>query len=461
MKKLSKSPNLVKVFLSICLAFMLMHSANFYAYKDKDIKHIPEDKPKETSLEKSSDWLKNQTVEFLENKGQLMNTDNKPATNVLFKAEAPGLDLYITTTGLSYVFLKYEEEKHKGKRKREEKKRGREEDERKVTYERLDLNLVGATILSENILKEDTGMAYFNFLLAKDKVFNHVKKYRKITIKNVYSGIDWVLYNSSSNGFKYDFIVHPGADPKDIQLVYKSKRGLSIDANGNLLIETSFGTIEEKAPYSYIKESEKNIESKFKLISSQKKSGMYETCLGFDFNGKDYSSSTLIIDPQLVWSTFYGGTSYEGTLCIDTDPSGNVFLCGYLGSTNFPLLSMGTYFQSTAGSYSGFLVKFNNSGTLLWSTFFGPASETYLATDNLGNVYVCGSTFSTAFPTVNNNTYFQSSMSGGSDAFISKFDNLGNYVWGTYYGGSSSEEAASGASARFTKGVVRRASSAT
>ncbi|PBQ32168.1 hypothetical protein CNR22_10410 [Sphingobacteriaceae bacterium] len=443
MKKKATSPNSVKVFLTICLVFILMHSTNIYAYKDKNLKHITQEKPKpeEVSLAESSGWLKHQNVEFLENKGQIMNTDDKPATNVLFKAEAPGLDLYITKTGLSYVFLKYEEEKHKEKRKGEAKKEEREEE--KISYERLDLDLAGATILSENILKEDTGIAYFNFLLAKDNVINHVKKYRKITIKNVYPGIDWVLYNSSASGFKYDFIVHPGADPKNIQLVYKSKRSLSIDTKGNLLIPTSLGTIEEKAPYSYIKDSEKNIESKFKLISSQKKGGMYETSLGFDLGETNYSSTTLIIDPQLVWSTFYGGTSNEGTLCIDTDPSGNVFLCGYLGSTDFPLLSMGTYFQATPGTSSGFLVKFNNTGTLLWSTFFGPARVTYLATDKSGNVYVCGSTQYTAFPTVNNNTYFQSGLAGSDEAFISKFDNLGNYVWGTYYGGSGGDEASS------------------
>ena len=44
----------------------------------------------------------------------------------------------------------------------------------------------------------------------------------KIIIKNIYQGIDWMLYNSNQQGFKYDFIVHPGADYKKIELCYSS-----------------------------------------------------------------------------------------------------------------------------------------------------------------------------------------------------------------------------------------------
>ena len=43
---------------------------------------------------------------FIENKGQMMDLNNKPAPYVLFKAEVPNLNIWITTTGLTYEFLK-------------------------------------------------------------------------------------------------------------------------------------------------------------------------------------------------------------------------------------------------------------------------------------------------------------------------------------------------------------------
>lgn len=401
-------------------------------------------KPKgqQNDLDRASNWLKNQPVEFMENKGQMMNSEDKPALNVLFKAEVPGMEIYITKTGISYVFLKYEEVESEKERKRE---KFDEEDQEnvKVSYERIDLDLFGASILKENVLKEDTGIAYYNYIIEKGKTYSHVKKYKKVTIMNVYPGIDWVLYNSSATGFKYDFIAHPGAHVNQIQMVYNSKKELFIDESGNLNIEGMIGKVKEKAPYSYFSETRLKVESRFKLLSSKKKSGRYLTSIGFDIPDVQAVSQTLIIDPQLVWSTFYGGNSYEGTYTVDVDPFGNIFLCGYTNSANFPLQTMGTFFQSTFTSETGFILKFNNTGTLLWSTYFGPASATYLASDHLGNVFLCGTATSTLFPAVNASTYFQGSSGGGIDAFIAKFDNLGSCVWSTFYGGSNTDLATS------------------
>ena len=85
---------------------------------------------------------------------------------------------------------------------------------------------------------------------------------------------------------------------------------------------------------------------------------------------------------------------------------------------------MGTYFQSTLfpAPSSGFIVKFNNTGTLLWSTYFIGGTTNYLATDNSGNLFLCGTTASTLFPSTNAGTYFQPNQEGTNDAYIAKFD---------------------------------------
>ena len=60
-----------------------------------------------------------QNVSFLENKGQMMDTEGKPVPFVLFKAEASGMNVYITEKGLTYVFVKIEEDKKEEERELE------------------------------------------------------------------------------------------------------------------------------------------------------------------------------------------------------------------------------------------------------------------------------------------------------------------------------------------------------
>ena len=56
----------------------------------------------------AKEWLKNQPLAFVENKGQFTDSEGKPATNVLFRASYGNCDIYITTEGISYVFVKYD-----------------------------------------------------------------------------------------------------------------------------------------------------------------------------------------------------------------------------------------------------------------------------------------------------------------------------------------------------------------
>ena len=53
-----------------------------------------------------SQWVQQQPVQFLENKGQMTDMEGKPVPFVLFKAEAPCMNMYVTERGLTYVFIK-------------------------------------------------------------------------------------------------------------------------------------------------------------------------------------------------------------------------------------------------------------------------------------------------------------------------------------------------------------------
>ena len=70
---------------------------------------------------KADAWMEQtKQLGFQENNGQIVDTDGKQTNNVLYKAEAPGINIWVTTSGLTYQFLKFEEEKKESKAKKEE-----------------------------------------------------------------------------------------------------------------------------------------------------------------------------------------------------------------------------------------------------------------------------------------------------------------------------------------------------
>ncbi|MBI2269529.1 MAG: SBBP repeat-containing protein [Bacteroidetes bacterium] len=402
--------------------------------------------------EQMQNSLRNNPVQFLENKGQMVDMNGKPVPFVLFKAEAPGVNLFITEKGLTYMFFEPEDASTPISI------RENEEEETKIKWSRIDLELGGASIKKENIVTEGKSN-YFNqyFLGHCPNGITEVHSYEKITIKNVYSNIDWVFYNSNKTGFKYDFIVHPGADPNNIKLLYRSKNQLNIDEQGNIQIKTSYGRLTENAPVSYIQETKENIASHFiktKVITcntSDKGEG-YETQIAFNLQLSNFQ--TIVIDPQLVWGTFYGGNLIEGPMSVAIDNTGNLFVTGYTASIDFPVQNAGTYFDGiNTGDNDVFILKFSNSVMLIWATFYGGSGNEWgsaIATDPNGNVFVTGFIFKNSlnFPTCNGTAccvtcpmaYLQGAFAGGNyDMFMLKFSNSGNRLWATYYGGDSDD----------------------
>lgn len=103
-------------------------------------------------------------------------------------------------------------------------------------------------------------------------------------------------------------------------------------------------------------------------------------------------------------------------------------------------------YKINAERFAGFNVENYNKNLPLiidptqnWSTYYGGnnGDQSEGVTSNGSNVYITGNTQSTDLPTVAGS--FQSSNSGGKDLFITKFDNSGNHLWTTYYGGGSDD----------------------
>ena len=383
----------------------------------------------------------NQEVHFLENKGQMTDMDGNPIPFVLYKIEASNLDLFITEKGLTFVQFNIQ------------KTRSNNETVKMQNWERVDMELVGASIQKEHIVQEGMSNESYKYFLAHcPDGITDVHRFQKLTIKDVYPGIDWVLYNSNEKGFKYDFIVHPTADPNQIRMVYRSKEKPFLDEEGNLNFQTRFGSIQENAPVSYLKESKKNVPTQFiiketKPITFGKDEG-FETEINFNIQHSTFNiqHSTLVIDPKLEWATFMGASNNDdGFHAVEYDSNDNIYAVGYSYSNNYPTVDNGGYFQGTrSSSQDGVLSKFDANFNLEWSTYYGGNSSDMIrdiAIDNNNAVVFTGETRSTDFPVCTTCSGYSQSYQGSTESFIVKFDNTGQRIWATYFGGNYSDYA--------------------
>ena len=153
-----------------------------------------------------------------------------------------------------------------------------------------------------------------------------------------------------------------------------------------------------------------------------------------------------------IWSTYYGGTNNDEAIGCITDTQGNIYIGGITSSTNnisTPASHQVNYGgglgnNSTFGIGDAFLVKFDQSGTRQWGTYYGGSGDEYIyycAVDASGDIYFTGSTSTSSGTAITSVGCHQAIFGGGpSDAMLLKFNSTGQRLWGTYYGGVGAED---------------------
>ncbi|OLS17011.1 MAG: hypothetical protein HeimC3_49850, partial [Candidatus Heimdallarchaeota archaeon LC_3] len=154
--------------------------------------------------------------------------------------------------------------------------------------------------------------------------------------------------------------------------------------------------------------------------------------------GNDGFLSKFAPNGTLLFSTYVGGTLGDGIVHMSLDNTGNIYLSGSTGSTDFSTKNAfdNSYGGGIENEDDGFLTKISNNGTLLFSTYIGGALGDridQMSLDNTGNIYLSGETESTDFPTKN---AFDDSYGGGNDGFLAKFAPNGTLLFSTYVGGT-------------------------
>src|SRR5216110_1557886 len=353
--------------------------------------------------------------------------------DVRFLARGAGYSLFLTPTEAALTLTKQVSPARKPAA------HGKSEPRGAATGTALRISFAGANPRPRVTgLEELPGKA--NYFIGNDpaKWRTNVPTYAKVRYTDLYPRID-LLYYGNQRQLEYDLVVHPGADPTRIVLDIQGADRLQVDAQGDLVLQTTVGPIRQRKPviYQEIDGVRKDIPGGYVLKGEHQ--------VGYKVAAYD-ASQPLVIDPILSYSTYLGSSDEEGETRIAVDAAGNAYVAGETVSSNFPTTAGA--FQTTFGggvfsAGDAFVTKLNPTGSaLVYSTYLGGSSSDAgygIAVDAAGNAYVTGGTGSTDFPTTIG--AFQTTKGGGfRDAFVTKLNPTGSaLVYSTYLGGSGDD----------------------
>jgi hypothetical protein len=339
---------------------------------------------------------------FIENKGQVKNEKGLQDRSVLFTYATSEMDVFVRKSGLTYQFKRYNNEG--------------------VYAERVDVNWNGA---SERAVAKGLQESLYTENYFVDGKSNSVNAFREVRISNVYAGVDWRMY-ITENGLKYEFIAENAQAAKQISMQVEGAKELEKCSNGSVRILGEMGQVNDAKPVYF--NEEKSIEGNFIVVGNS-----------IQFEIPSNTTGELVLDPEVIWSSYYGGTGLDDSRGIFTEANGDYYLTGATNSTT--LISYLGYQGLLGGSNDVYVVKFNALNQRIWATYYGRTGSDVgndIVVDPYGGIYIAGSSSSmSGFASASQQIVYGG---GPRDGFVLKLFPDGTLEWCSYYGGSGDEQ---------------------
>jgi hypothetical protein len=303
-----------------------------------------------------------------------------------------------------------------------------------------------------------TGMApleyYHNYFIGSDS--SHWKggiyPHSKIAYQNLYDQSKVVFYTAGGR-LKYDWHLRNPSTLSQIKWQYEGATGISLNEEGALIVETSVGEFMESIPVAWGWKDGERVD--FGIWYTLKNG-----TIGFKSESIAKSLDSLVIDPQLIFTSFSGSLTDNWGFSATYDDQGRLYGAGVAFATGY-VASTGA-FQTTYNDPPGINLGFNpdvtitvfepQGSTMLYATYLGGTAPDHphsMVVNSSGQLIVMGTTGSSNFPTQNP---IQSSNAGGtsvqingyefkkSDIFITRFNTTGTGVLSsTYLGGTGND----------------------
>ena len=157
----------------------------------------------------------------------------------------------------------------------------------------------------------------------------------------------------------------------------------------------------------------------------------------------DVFLSKIGVNGNYCWTRTWGGTGNDRGCSVAIDKWGNVYVVGpFQGTVDFdPGTGIDNHTSNAGMMNNPFISKFDSNGNFRWARTWGGTTggEAYSCTvDSLGSIYAAGDfSENTGVPvdfdpgTGVDDHY----CNGFFDAWLVRYDSLGNYLWGRTWGG--------------------------
>ncbi|MBK9175600.1 MAG: gliding motility-associated C-terminal domain-containing protein [Flavobacteriales bacterium] len=236
---------------------------------------------------------------------------------------------------------------------------------------------------------------YVNYFLGDDpaKWAGRVGAFGGVTLQAVYPGIDLRL--DGHEGFKYDWLVAPGADPASIVLEFEGQDAMWVK-DGLLYIRTTAGEVIEQRPVAWTERDGVRSPVRCEYQLEGKRLG-YALPEGYD------AGAPLVIDPVVVFSSYSGSFGDNFGFTATYDATGHLYGGGMVRTSGYPV-TLGVVQSVYGGGENDIAVsKFTPAGNnLVWSTYIGGSSNEVphsMVVNSDDELYILGTSNSANFPT--------------------------------------------------------------
>jgi hypothetical protein len=155
----------------------------------------------------------------------------------------------------------------------------------------------------------------------------------------------------------------------------------------------------------------------------------------------DVFVSKFDTDGNFIWARTWGGAGNDcGSVLVA--PAGDIFVSGYFADTVDFDPGPGVDTRAAAGGSDIFLSKLDPDGNVLWVKAWGGTGNDSAGfrVDGSGNIFAAGYFAGTVDFDPGTGVDSRASA-GGSDAFLSKLDANGNFLWAQTWGGTGADSA--------------------
>jgi hypothetical protein len=287
------------------------------------------------------------------------------------------------------------------------------------------------------------------YIGARSNWHTGVASYSRVCYRQIYPGVDLVYYGTESQ-LEYDFVLSPGADPSAVRIRFDGASKLSLNPEGDLVVNGGEGTVIEKRPVIYQQEDRAS------SARTEVKGGyllLGRNTVGLRLEHYD-AKRALVVDPVLAYSTYMGGSGADTINAIQTDNQGNLYVAGSTGTSDL-VATNEAYSSANSGELDIFLAVINNApGAAYGVTFLtyigggGNDVPQALAVDSSQNMYVVGTTTSSGFPVTANAFDTVGGFPTYTDAFVLVFNpqvsGSTGLIFSSFLGGTTGNESANG-----------------